>query len=199
MAAFAPIPKARQSSAAMDKSRFLGQRSKTNPNPTKKPMSVNSLEYRILGFWNIDPGAAGASEPSNLAHLHILTFVVVVIFPLWSERGIRLARVWRSPGNWVLISDTGQSEVLETGVVTMVAIHSAIGIRDASINDRLGKALIQSPWPQIKSLRLDPHDSSTSPGCTAMPSASQPPWGATYGRRESLSDGGVAQRSLSRT
>lgn len=32
-------------------------------------------------------------------------------------------------------------------VLTMVAIYSAVGIRGETMNDRLGQALLKSPWP----------------------------------------------------
>lgn len=62
----------------------------------------------------------------------------------------------------LLISATGEADALDVRVVTMVAIYSAIGIRDASMNDRLGKAFMRSPWPSIKRLRRDSHEASPS-------------------------------------
>jgi protein-L-isoaspartate(D-aspartate) O-methyltransferase len=44
-------------------------------------------------------------------------------------------------------------------LVTMVAIYSAIGIRDDALNATLGKALMRSPFPpRGMRLRRDPHD-----------------------------------------
>lgn len=62
----------------------------------------------------------------------------------------------------VLISDRGDGEVLDARVLTMVLIYSAVGIRDAAMNDRLGQALLRSPWPAIKALRRDSHPESPS-------------------------------------
>jgi protein-L-isoaspartate(D-aspartate) O-methyltransferase len=62
----------------------------------------------------------------------------------------------------LLISGTGESDGFDVRVVTMVAIYSAVGIRDASMNDRLGKAFMRNPWPPIKKLRRDPHEPSPS-------------------------------------
>jgi protein-L-isoaspartate(D-aspartate) O-methyltransferase len=50
-------------------------------------------------------------------------------------------------------------------VLTFVAIYSALGVRDAEMNDRLGKAMMGSPtgWQALKRLRRDPHEQA--PGC----------------------------------
>ena len=62
----------------------------------------------------------------------------------------------------LLISGTDDGDALDVRVVTMVAIYSAVGIRDATMNDRLGKAFMRGPWPSIKRLRLDSHEPSPS-------------------------------------
>ncbi len=62
----------------------------------------------------------------------------------------------------LVISGTGDSDVLEVRVVTMVAVYSAIGIRNATMNDRLGKAFMRGPWPSIRRLRRDLHEPSPS-------------------------------------
>jgi protein-L-isoaspartate(D-aspartate) O-methyltransferase len=48
--------------------------------------------------------------------------------------------------------------------VGMVAIYSAIGLRDDALNARVGKALMGGPmqWAAVKRLRRDPHDESSS-------------------------------------
>jgi protein-L-isoaspartate(D-aspartate) O-methyltransferase len=45
-------------------------------------------------------------------------------------------------------------------VLTLVAIYSAVGLRDADANDRLGKAMMGGParWLAIKRLRRDAHE-----------------------------------------
>jgi hypothetical protein len=50
-------------------------------------------------------------------------------------------------------------------VLTVVAIYSAIGLRDAEMNDRLGKAMMGGPvkWQAIKRLRRDVHEAA--PDC----------------------------------
>jgi len=48
-------------------------------------------------------------------------------------------------------------------LVTVVAIYSAIGLRDATMNERLGKALMRGQYPAFTRLRRDQHDES--PAC----------------------------------
>ena len=43
-------------------------------------------------------------------------------------------------------------------LLTFVAIYSALGLRDDDANRALGMALQRNPFPQIKSLRRDPHE-----------------------------------------
>ena len=44
-------------------------------------------------------------------------------------------------------------------LLTMVAIYSAVGLRDEALNAALGQALQRHPFPPIKSLRTDSHES----------------------------------------
>ena len=48
-------------------------------------------------------------------------------------------------------------------LVTVVAIYSAVGLRDAPMNERLGKALMRGQYPTFTRLRRDHHDES--PAC----------------------------------
>jgi hypothetical protein len=48
-------------------------------------------------------------------------------------------------------------------LVTVVAIYSAIGLRDATMNERLGKALMRGQHPAFTRLLRDRHDES--PAC----------------------------------
>ena len=49
-------------------------------------------------------------------------------------------------------------------VVTFVAIYSALGIRDPTLDEVIGKALLAGPaqWQAVKRLRRDPHDAAPS-------------------------------------
>jgi protein-L-isoaspartate(D-aspartate) O-methyltransferase len=45
-------------------------------------------------------------------------------------------------------------------VLTVVAIYSAVGVRDAELSDRLGRIMMSGPmrWQAVKRLRRDAHD-----------------------------------------
>lgn len=63
---------------------------------------------------------------------------------------------------FVITRDT--ESAFSARVMTVVAIYSAIGIRDADLNDRLGKAMMAGParWQAVTRLRRDAHDPSSS-------------------------------------
>lgn len=46
--------------------------------------------------------------------------------------------------------------------IGIVAIYSAIGLRDDALNATLGEAMRKAPWPTAKRLRRDPHDPAAS-------------------------------------
>jgi protein-L-isoaspartate(D-aspartate) O-methyltransferase len=46
--------------------------------------------------------------------------------------------------------------------MTIVAIYSAIGLRDETLNAALGHAMMKQPFPPVKRLRRDPHDAAPS-------------------------------------
>jgi len=63
---------------------------------------------------------------------------------------------------WLL---TRQDDVtLSTRPIGVVAIYSAIGVRDEDLNARVGKALMGGPmqWAAVKHVRLDTHDPGES-------------------------------------
>jgi protein-L-isoaspartate(D-aspartate) O-methyltransferase len=44
-------------------------------------------------------------------------------------------------------------------VLTFTAIYSGVGpVRDAALNEQLGKALMRTPFPRLTRLRRDPHE-----------------------------------------
>lgn len=67
-----------------------------------------------------------------------------------------------SKGFMVGLSKTSDPLALGARVLGMVAIYSAIGLRDEATNQKLGEALKRSMWPTFKRLRRDPHDASPS-------------------------------------
>ena len=63
---------------------------------------------------------------------------------------------------WLLtMQDDGDLSARPVGIV---AIYSAVGLRDDEVNARLGKALMGGPmqWAAVKRLRRDAHDPSAS-------------------------------------
>jgi protein-L-isoaspartate(D-aspartate) O-methyltransferase len=49
-------------------------------------------------------------------------------------------------------------------IAGVVAVYSAVGIRDETLNEQVGKALMGGPpqWQRVTRLRRDPHDVSSS-------------------------------------
>jgi protein-L-isoaspartate(D-aspartate) O-methyltransferase len=50
------------------------------------------------------------------------------------------------------------ADTFDAKCIGFVAIYSAIGVRDAVLNDHIGRALKVNPFPALKSFRRDPHD-----------------------------------------
>lgn len=65
-------------------------------------------------------------------------------------------------GLLLLVTDTGDPGVFGARVATFVAIYSAIGLRDETVNIELGIALAKHPFPPIKALRRDAHEPAAS-------------------------------------
>lgn len=61
-----------------------------------------------------------------------------------------------------MVTRKADSQDFDARVVTFVAIYSAIGIRDAALEEPLGRALASSPFPRLARLRRDAHDASPS-------------------------------------
>jgi protein-L-isoaspartate(D-aspartate) O-methyltransferase len=57
----------------------------------------------------------------------------------------------------------GHDHELSARVLTFVAIYSAVGLRDETMNERLGKALMRTPFPRIARVRRDAHE--PTPAC----------------------------------
>jgi protein-L-isoaspartate(D-aspartate) O-methyltransferase len=68
-----------------------------------------------------------------------------------------------SKGPVLLFSNDGDPNSLTARVVGFAVIYSAIGLRDDDLNRRLGEALKTAPFPPVKRLRRDAHD--TAPQC----------------------------------
>jgi protein-L-isoaspartate(D-aspartate) O-methyltransferase len=66
-------------------------------------------------------------------------------------------------GKGPLLLLTRRDADFEATFVTVVAIYSAVGIRNAALNERLGKVLMKGQYPRLTRLRRDPHEQS--PDC----------------------------------
>jgi protein-L-isoaspartate(D-aspartate) O-methyltransferase len=61
-------------------------------------------------------------------------------------------------GPLMLLSGRGPDGSFEARALTIVAIYSAIGLRDDALNATLGKALMNSPFIAVRRLRRDAHE-----------------------------------------
>ncbi len=52
---------------------------------------------------------------------------------------------------------TKHEQRYQAGYVSVVAIYSAVGIRDESLNEAIGLAMKRMDWSVVKPLRRDPH------------------------------------------
>lgn len=57
---------------------------------------------------------------------------------------------------------TRRAEELDARLIGFVAIFAAVGVRDASLNERIGTALKSNPMPRLTAMRRDVHELSES-------------------------------------
>jgi protein-L-isoaspartate(D-aspartate) O-methyltransferase len=64
----------------------------------------------------------------------------------------------------VLLATRDEAGEFSVRVITVVAVYSAVGIRDSEMNDRVGKAMMGGParWMAVKRLRRDAHEPAES-------------------------------------
>lgn len=62
----------------------------------------------------------------------------------------------------VMVTRHGR-DAYEARVLTFTSIYSGVNLRDASINQQLGQALMKMPFPRLQRLRRDPH--TQGPAC----------------------------------
>ena len=60
-------------------------------------------------------------------------------------------------GPVILITRSADGAGFAARIVTFVAIYSAVGLRDASLNTRLGETLKRNPFPRLARLRREAH------------------------------------------
>jgi protein-L-isoaspartate(D-aspartate) O-methyltransferase len=66
-------------------------------------------------------------------------------------------------GKGLMVAATKVSDgSFDARTVSMVAIYSAVGIRDEGLNEAIGKALMRGPFVPLERLRRDPHEQSPS-------------------------------------
>jgi len=61
-------------------------------------------------------------------------------------------------GPMLLLTRTADGDVFDARLVTFVAIYSALGLRDAALNDEIGRALRSNSLPVLKYFRRVPHE-----------------------------------------
>jgi protein-L-isoaspartate(D-aspartate) O-methyltransferase len=65
-------------------------------------------------------------------------------------------------GKGVMLALSRRDGDFDVRTLTGVAIYSALGIRDADLNDQLGRAFLRGPFPMLKRLSRDAHDASSA-------------------------------------
>ena len=68
-------------------------------------------------------------------------------------------------GFMILLERGDAAEALSARLVNMVAIYSAVGLRDTAENAALGAAFAKAPFPMLKRFRRDAHDPEASCWC----------------------------------
>ena len=98
---------------------------------------------------------AGVTHPLDV-WLDALAAGGRMILPLTSEMPAMASTL----GKGLVVLVTKQDDGFAARVFTLVAVYSAIGIRDRELNERVSKALMGGPmqWAALKRLRRDPHD-----------------------------------------
>jgi protein-L-isoaspartate(D-aspartate) O-methyltransferase len=64
-------------------------------------------------------------------------------------------------GKGPLLLLTKRDTDFDAQLITVIAIYSAVGIRDAALNDRIGQSLMKGQYPRLNRLRRDPHNESS--------------------------------------
>jgi protein-L-isoaspartate(D-aspartate) O-methyltransferase len=102
---------------------------------------VNAGVTHPLGSW-LDALAAGGR----------------MMLPLTTAMGPTLGK------GLVLLVTRGDAGEFTARVIAIVAVYSALGIRDPQMNERIGKAMMAGPagWMKINRLRRDAHDPEAS-------------------------------------
>jgi protein-L-isoaspartate(D-aspartate) O-methyltransferase len=103
---------------------------------------------------------AGVTHPLD-GWLDALAPAGRMILPLTTS----MPAVGSTLGKGVVVLVTKESgESISARIVTFVAVYSALGVRDAAMDERIGKALMAGPaqWQSVKRLRRDAHEPDES-------------------------------------
>jgi protein-L-isoaspartate(D-aspartate) O-methyltransferase len=65
-------------------------------------------------------------------------------------------------GKGLTILITRSLDGLSARPISFVSVYSAVDVRDAQLNQRVGQALMRNPFPPLKRLRRDPHEPGPS-------------------------------------
>jgi protein-L-isoaspartate(D-aspartate) O-methyltransferase len=65
-------------------------------------------------------------------------------------------------GKGLTILITRSLDGLSARPISFVSVYSAVDVRDAQLNQRVGQALMRDPFPPLKRLRRDPHEPGPS-------------------------------------
>lgn len=77
--------------------------------------------------------------------------------------GLAMANIGK--GFMILLERGQASDALAARLVNMVAIYSAIALRDPAINTALGASMSRAPFPALKRFRLDAHEPEATCWC----------------------------------
>lgn len=83
--------------------------------------------------------------------------------PIEHPAGGAMANIGK--GFMIILTRADNQERFDARIVTFVAIYSALGLRDSTINTELGRAMSKSQFPAIKRYRLDAHEPTTDCWC----------------------------------
>jgi protein-L-isoaspartate(D-aspartate) O-methyltransferase len=100
---------------------------------------------------------AGVTHPLD-AWLDALAAGGRMMLPLTASMGAMGSAI----GKGLVMRLTRCDGTMAARCVTLVAVYSAVGVRDESMNERLGKALMAGParWQAVRRLRRDAHEPS---------------------------------------
>jgi protein-L-isoaspartate(D-aspartate) O-methyltransferase len=99
---------------------------------------------------------AGVTHPLD-SWLDSLAPAGRMIFPLTAAMPAMGSTLGK--GVVVLVTKDADSS-FSARIVALVAVYSAVGVRDSAMDERIGKALMTGPahWQAVKRLRRDPHE-----------------------------------------